>query len=75
MINSEKKRIQKHFNSQANRYESSAVLQREVCNRMLDRLGYVKSRPEMILDAGAGTGWGTKGLMSHYKSATVMAMD
>ena len=75
VIDSEKKRIQKHFDLKADCYESSAVLQREVCNRMLERLSWLKTRPEMILDAGAGTGQGTKGLMAYYKSSKVVAMD
>jgi len=75
VINSEKKRIQKHFNSRASCYESSAVLQKEVCARMLERLSWIKNKPAMILDAGAGTGWGTQGLLSYYKSSAVIAMD
>ena len=75
MIDSEKKRIQRHFNLKAECYESSAVLQREVCHRMLEKLSWVKHKPEIILDAGAGTGWGSRGLMDFYKSAKVIAMD
>jgi len=75
VIDLEKKRIQKHFDLKAGCYESSAVLQREVCDRMLARLCWLKIRPEMILDAGAGTGRGTKGLMAYYKSSKVVAMD
>ncbi|MDH5765380.1 MAG: malonyl-ACP O-methyltransferase BioC [Gammaproteobacteria bacterium] len=75
MLDSEKKRIQKHFNLKAKSYEASAVLQQEVCNRLLEKLSWVKHAPEYILDAGSGTGWGTKGLMSTYSSARVIAMD
>ena len=75
VINLERKRIQKHFDIKAQSYESSAVLQKEVCNRMLERLSWVKSQPDIILDAGAGTGWGTRGLMDYYKSSKVIAMD
>lgn len=75
MFNSEKKRIQKHFDLKADCYESSALLQREVCNRMIERLSWVKQTPELILDAGTGTGWGAKALMESCRSSTVVAMD
>lgn len=71
----EKYRIQKHFDAKADFYESSAVLQREVCDRMLERLHLVKMQPERIIDVGAGTGWGVQGLMRHYRSAQVIALD
>ena len=71
----EKYRIQKHFDAKAELYESSAILQREVCDRMLERLNLVKMEPQCIVDVGAGTGWGVKGLMKHYGSAQVIALD
>jgi len=74
-ISSKKNRIQKHFDAKAGCYESSAVLQREVCDRMLERLELVTLKPQKILDAGAGTGWGVQGLMARYSSAHVIAMD
>ena len=74
MIN-EKNRIQKHFDLKASSYESSAVLQHEVCERMLQRLDYVALQPQVILDAGAGTGKSVRALMKRYKSAQLVAMD
>jgi malonyl-CoA O-methyltransferase len=71
----EKYRIQKHFDAKAECYESSAVLQREVCDRMLERLQLVKLQPQRIVDVGAGTGWGVAGLMQHYRTAQVLALD
>lgn len=74
-VNDDKKRIRQHFGARAECYESSAILQREVCVRMLDRLDWVKMKPETILDVGAGTGWGAQGLSKKYSSARVMALD
>ncbi len=74
MIN-EKNRIQKHFDLKASSYETSAVLQMEVCNRMLQRLDYVSLQPQVILDAGAGTGKSVQDLMKRYKSAKMLALD
>ena len=71
----EKKRIQHHFNSKAECYESYAVLQKEVCQRILQRLELVTLSPGCILDAGAGTGWGVQGLMRRYKKSQVIGLD
>jgi len=51
------------------------VLQREVCRRMLERLDYIKLQPARILDAGCGTGWGTRQLAQRYPSAQTIALD
>ena len=72
---SDKQRIQKNFNSKAENYESYAVLQKEVCNRMLERLDLVTLKPAIVLDAGSGTGWGVQGLLQRYKKSKVIALD
>lgn len=72
---SEKHRIQRHFDARAIRYESSAVLQRKVCDEILQRLELMPLEPEVILDAGCGTGWGTQGLMKKYKKSHVISLD
>ncbi len=75
MSQSEKHRIQKHFDAKAMHYESSAVLQRNVCKELLLRLDLTRLNPLHILDAGCGTGWGTQGLLKKYKKAKVISLD
>ncbi len=75
MSQTEKKRIQKHFDAKAVCYESSAVLQRNVCNELLQRLDLTCLNPEVVLDAGCGTGWGTQGLLKKYKKAKIISLD
>lgn len=72
---SEKHRIQRHFDAKAIRYESSAILQRNVCEELLSRLDLTSLNPAVILDAGCGTGWGTQGLLKKYKKAKVISLD
>jgi len=72
---SEKHRIQRHFDAKAMRYESSAVLQRKVCEELLRRLDLTNLNPEVVLDVGCGTGWGTQGLLKKYKKAKVLSLD
>ncbi len=71
----DKKQMRRAFNRAAENYDAAAVLQREVCNRMLERLAYIKLQPIRILDIGSGTGWGTRQLAQHYPAAQVIALD
>lgn len=63
------------FERAAPHYDQAAVLQREVCDRMLSRLDYIKYTPDVILDAGSGTGYGTRKLLMRYPAARVLAID
>ena len=71
----DKRALRHAFNRAASSYDTAAVLQREVCNRMLERLDYIKYKPTRVLDAGCGTGWGTRQLAQRYVSAQVVALD
>ena len=71
----DKKLMRRAFNRAAADYDAAAVLQREVCARMLERLDYIKLQPARILDAGGGTGWGTRQLAQRYPDTQVIALD
>jgi len=71
----DKKQIRRAFSKAAPNYDATAVLQREVCSRMLERLEYIKLQPARILDAGCGTGWGTRQLAQRYPEAQMVALD
>jgi len=75
MSQSEKNRIQKHFDAKALCYESSAVLQRNVCKDLLNRLDLTSLNPSVVLDVGCGTGWGTQDLLKKYKKSKVISLD
>jgi len=71
----DKRRMRRAFNRAAADYDAAAVLQREVCARMLERLDYIKLQPARILDAGSGTGWGTRQLAAKYPAAQITSLD
>ena len=71
----DKKQLRTAFERAASSYDQAAVLQREISNRMLSRLEYIKYRPEVILDAGSGTGYGSQQLAKRYPSSQLIAID
>ncbi len=70
-----KEQVRTAFNKAADSYDAAAVLQQEVCKRLLERLEYIKIEPQMILDLGAGTGQATQGLARQYPQADIIALD
>lgn len=71
----DKGQVRRSFERAAISYDSGARLQREVCGRLLERLGYIRLRPRLILDLGAGTGQGALALRDLYPKARVVAVD
>jgi malonyl-CoA O-methyltransferase len=71
----DKKRVRRAFSRAAATYDAAAVLQREVLERMLERLDVVALKPQYILDAGCGTGQGGRRLAAHYRNSQVLALD
>lgn len=71
----DKRMLRRSFERAAFSYDQAAVLQREICDRMLARLEYIKYVPTKIIDAGSGTGYGTRKLIERYAATQVIPMD
>jgi malonyl-CoA O-methyltransferase len=71
----DKRLVRRSFEQAAATYDAAAVLQNEVCRRMLARLDYIKLEPSVILDAGSGTGNALAGLLTRHPRARVVALD
>ena len=71
----DKRRVRAAFDRAAGTYDEAAPLQHEVCDRLLERLEWVKLEPARVLDAGAGTGRGTRGLRRRYPHAQRLGLD
>ena len=67
--------MRQSFERAAAKYDATAVLQREISKRLLERLDYIKLQPQRILDLGAGTGLSLTGLRQRYPAAHVYALD
>lgn len=71
----DKRAVRRSFENAAADYDSHAVLQHEVCKRMLERLEYIRIEPRTILDGGAGTGNAIGGLLARYPGSTLIELD
>jgi malonyl-CoA O-methyltransferase len=71
----DKREVKRSFERAAATYDAAAILQHEVCKRMLERLDYIKVAPAAILDAGTGTGNALSGLMERHPGTPLIALD
>ena len=70
-----KKRIRESFNRRANTYDSYGIIQKEVADRVFDRLSAIKIQPNLILDLGCGTGFLTQKISALYPDAKIISLD
>ncbi|MCK5262897.1 MAG: malonyl-ACP O-methyltransferase BioC [Gammaproteobacteria bacterium] len=71
----DQQRVRRAFDKAADSYDEAAVLQKEVCKRLLEKLDVVRLSPGWILDAGTGTGEAVKPLQKKYKKAELVMFD
>ena len=67
--------VRRAFDHAALTYDAHAVLQREVCDRLLARLDFMTLQPGRVLDVGTGTGYGLAHLHARYPAAELCALD
>lgn len=71
----DKKSVRAAFARAAARYDAAAVLQREIADRLLARLDYMRIVPQRILDLGCGTGYAMDLLRRRYPDAHLVGLD
>lgn len=71
----ESSRVGASFERAAKDYDAAAFLQREVGERLLERMELMANVPERILDVGCGTGRPTLALQKLYPKAQVIGAD
>ncbi len=70
-----KRAVRQSFGASAGTYDEHAFLQREIGDRLFERLDYVKVAPQRVVDIGSGTGYATEKLLARYPEAAVIALD
>lgn len=71
----DKTEVARAFGRAAVDYDANAVLQREVRERLAERLELMNIAPRRVLDAGCATGQGLSLLKQAYPQADVTALD
>ena len=71
----DKKALRTAFTRAAPHYDAAAVLQREIADRLLARLDYMRITPQRVLDLGCGTGYATGQLAQRYRQAQITGLD
>lgn len=71
----DKARVRASFNKAAASYDAAAVLQKEIRQRMFDRLDLIRINPKTILDAGSGTGHASRLLASRFGDSCIIQLD
>ena len=72
---SDKFLVRSAFDQAANTYDASAALQREVVERMVEKLEVVKLSPHRMLDVGCGTGYAGAFLSKRFPGAELVELD
>lgn len=70
-----KQQMRAAFEQSAQSYDAVAILQREVADRLLERLDILKMVPDTILDLGSGTGYCSEKLSQQYPKARITSLD
>ncbi len=71
----DKNAIRQSFERAAPGYDQHAVLEREIESRLLERVGFLRVEPSLVVDIGCGTGSASKGLATQFKRANIIALD
>ncbi|MGE3452020.1 MAG: methyltransferase domain-containing protein, partial [Burkholderiales bacterium] len=70
-----KRDVRRSFERAARTYDEAAVLQREVCARLLEHLDPVRLDPRRAVDLGCGTGHAFEALAARYPGADLVGID
>ena len=71
----DKRSVRRAFGRAAATYDKCGVLQREIRQRLLERLDYMQLEPRRIVDIGSGTGVAAGVLTRRYRTAELVQLD
>lgn len=69
----DKQAARRSFEQAAPSYDRNAVLQREVGNRLLERVAFFDHQPKVVLNLGSGTG--DPALAREFDNASIISLD
>lgn len=71
----DRRKVRSGFERAAETYDANAPLQREIGQRLLERLDLIRLQPETVLDLGCGTGMISEQLLQRYRKARIIGVD
>lgn len=71
----DRRAVRAAFTRAASHYDAAAVLQREIADRLMTRLDYIRLEPARALDLGCGTGYVLHELARRYRRAHWFGLD
>lgn len=71
----DRSQMRRAFERAAKSYDAAAVLQKQVGERLLERLALTTVAPARVLDVGCGTGRPTRELVRRYPKTQVLGLD
>ena len=71
----DRRAVRRAFDQASSSYDAAAHLQATVRTELLERLQWLKCAPDVVLDAGAGTGAAMGELARIYPTATLVGVD
>ena len=74
-VNLDSNRVRRSFERAARDYDRVAGMQRQVAERLLERLDFIRLQPKRIGDFGSGTGYCSRRLAKRYRRARVVCLD
>jgi malonyl-CoA O-methyltransferase len=70
-----KRDVRRSFSEAARTYDDHAFLQREIADRLFERLDYIKLEPHIAVDLGSGTGYATRKLRARFPESAAVSLD
>lgn len=70
-----KSEIARSFSTACHTYDQHAFIQKEIGQRLLERLNLIKIQPKIILDVGSGTGFLTRQLQNIFSKSRIIGID
>ncbi len=70
-----KRDVRRSFDSAASHYDEHAFLQREIADRLFERMDYIKLTPRRAADLGCGTGYSSQKLRARFPEAELVSLD
>ncbi len=67
--------VRRSFDHAAATYDDHAFLQREIADRLFERLDYIRLAPKRVLELGCGTGYASRKLQARFPNVPLIALD